>query len=43
MFREESEISIMNGMSLCYAPGYINTLGAQPGLGLLLITQEPQR
>lgn len=31
MFREESEISIMNGMSLCYAPSYINILGAQPG------------
>lgn len=31
MFTEESEISVMNGMSLCYAPSYINTLGAQPG------------
>lgn len=43
MCREESEISIMNGMSLCYAAGYRNTLGAQPGLGLFLIQQEPER
>lgn len=43
MLGEESEISIMNGMSLCYAPGYINTLGDQPGPGLLLIMQEPGR
>lgn len=43
MFREESEISILNGMSLCCAPVYINTLGAQPGLCLVLIVQESER
>lgn len=40
MFREESEISILNGMTLCCAPVYINTLGAQPGLCLVLTVQE---
>ena len=32
-------MSIMNGMSPCYAPSYVNTLGAQPGLHVLLITR----
>lgn len=39
----ESEISVMNGMSLCYASSYVNTLGAQPGLCLLPIMQGPER
>ena len=28
----ESEMNVMNGMSPCYAPSYVNTRGAQPGL-----------
>ena len=39
----ESEMSIMNGMSPCYAPSYVNTLGAQPGLHIFLITRGPER
>lgn len=36
-------MSIMNGMSPCYAPSYVNTLGAQPGLHVFLITRGPER
>lgn len=34
MFRGESEISNMSGLSLSHAPGSKNTLGAQRGLCL---------
>lgn len=42
MLRGESEISITNGMSLCYVTCHINTQGAQLGLCLSLISQEPK-
>ena len=39
----ESEMNVMNGMSPCYAPSYVNTRGAQPGLHVFLIMRGPER
>lgn len=40
MFREESKVSVMNAMSLCYASGSVNTQVLSQGCCLFLIMHE---